>query len=203
MKKNEVKIGGLYRAKVSDKLVTVRIDSTNSHGGWNAVNTATGKRIRIKSAERLRGPAASKGEQKKAPAAKEGKAARKPAESQQQIGEAPRNESTQGEAAKLETARAKKAVRKDKDAKTKRTSALDAAAQVLKAEGKPMTCKAMIAAMAEQGLWTSPNGKTPQATLYSAILREIRKAVETGTVSRFRKTDRGQFEFNAVAAKGE
>ncbi|MFO0840686.1 MAG: hypothetical protein U1D55_19430 [Phycisphaerae bacterium] len=31
----------------------------------------------------------------------------------------------------------------------------------------------MIAAMAEQGLWTSPNGKTPHATLYAAILREI------------------------------
>ena len=27
--------------------------------------------------------------------------------------------------------------------------------------------------MAEQGLWSSPNGKTPSATLYAAILREI------------------------------
>ncbi len=203
MKKNEVKIGGLYRAKVSDKLVTVRIDSTNSHGGWNATNTATGKRIRIKSAQRLRGPAASKGDQKKAPAAKEGKAARKPAENEQQTGEAPRSKSTHDEAAKLETARPKKRARKEKDAKPKRVSALDAAAEVLKAEGKPMTCKAMIAAMAERGLWTSPNGKTPQATLYSAILREIRKAVDTGTISRFRKVERGQFEFNVVAAKGK
>ncbi len=57
MKKNEVKVGGLYVAKVSDKLVTVRIDSANRHGGWNATNTATGKRIRIKSAQRLRGAA--------------------------------------------------------------------------------------------------------------------------------------------------
>ncbi len=203
MKKDEVKIGGLYVAKVSDKLTTVRIDSTNSRGGWNATNTATGKRIRIKSAQRLRGAAASKGDQKKAPAAKEGKAARKPAESQQQTGEAPRSESTRDEAAKPDASQAKKRTHKDKDAKPKRTSALDAAAEVLKAEGKPMTCKAMIAAMAERGLWTSPNGKTPQATLYSAILREIRKAVETGTVSRFRKTDRGQFEFNVVVAKGE
>ena len=57
MKKNEVKNGGLYLAKVSDKLVTVRIDGANSHGGWNATNTATGKCIRIKSAQRLRGKA--------------------------------------------------------------------------------------------------------------------------------------------------
>ena len=48
MKKDQVKVGGLYHAKVSDKLVTVRIDGSNTHGGWNATNTATGKRIRIK-----------------------------------------------------------------------------------------------------------------------------------------------------------
>ncbi len=53
MKKDEVKVGGMYVAKVSDKLVAVRIDSTHSKGGWNATNTATGKRIRIKSAQRL------------------------------------------------------------------------------------------------------------------------------------------------------
>ena len=41
MKKDQVKIGRLYVAKVSDKLVTVRIDSTHSGGGWNATNTAT------------------------------------------------------------------------------------------------------------------------------------------------------------------
>ena len=59
MKKNEIKDGGMYRAKVSDKVVTVRIDSTHTKGGWNATNTATGKRIRIKSAQRLRGAAKS------------------------------------------------------------------------------------------------------------------------------------------------
>ena len=36
MKKDEVKVGGTYVAKVSDKLVTVRIDSAHSKGGWNA-----------------------------------------------------------------------------------------------------------------------------------------------------------------------
>ena len=36
MKKNEVKVGGVYTAKVSDKLVEVRIDGENRHGGWNA-----------------------------------------------------------------------------------------------------------------------------------------------------------------------
>ncbi|MFO0836982.1 MAG: HTH domain-containing protein [Phycisphaerae bacterium] len=83
------------------------------------------------------------------------------------------------------------------DAKPKRVSALDAAAQVLKTGGKPMRSTEMIAAMAEQGLWTSPNGKTPHATLYAAILREISAK---GGEARFRKTDRGLFEYTGGAA---
>lgn len=74
--------------------------------------------------------------------------------------------------------------------KPKRVSALDAAAEVLRKAGQPMRCKELVAAMAEQGLWTSPAGKTPHATLYAAILREISAK---GEASRFAKADRGQF----------
>ncbi len=84
------------------------------------------------------------------------------------------------------------------DAKPKRLSALDAAAQVLARAGRPMRAKELVAAMAEQGLWTSPGGKTPEATLYAAMMREARKR---GDVARFRKADRGQFEFNAPGAE--
>jgi hypothetical protein len=59
-----------------------------------------------------------------------------------------------------------------------------------------MTCQEMIAAMAEKGYWTSPGGKTPSATLYSAILRELQ--TKPGT-TRFVKTERGKFaRTNAV-----
>lgn len=78
------------------------------------------------------------------------------------------------------------------DAKPKRLSALDAAAQVLARAGRPMRVQELIAAMAEQGLWTSPAGKTPEATLYAAIIREI---ASRGDLARFRKTDRGLFEY--------
>jgi hypothetical protein len=71
----------------------------------------------------------------------------------------------------------------------KKLSALDAAAQVLAGAG-PMNAKEMIEAMATQGLWTSPGGKTPHATLYSAILREI---TTKGSESRFVKSERGKF----------
>lgn len=80
-----------------------------------------------------------------------------------------------------------------KAAPAKKLSALNAAAQVLKAAGEPMSAGQMIEAMTEKGLWSSPNGKTPAATLYAAVIREIAKK---GSDSRFRKTDRGQFAFN-------
>lgn len=160
MKKDEVKVGGLYTAKVSDKLVSVRIDSANSRGGWNATNTATGKTIRIKSAQRLRGPAEGEDMPAKAekPAGKNGK---KP-----------------------------KAERK---AKPKKVSALDAAAQVLASSDKPMQAQELITAMAEKGLWTSPGGKTPHATLYAAMVREIGTK---GKEARFKKVERGMFTIN-------
>ena len=53
MKKREVDIGGLYAAKVSDRLVPVRIDKENYYGGWDATNLRTGRAIRVRSAQRL------------------------------------------------------------------------------------------------------------------------------------------------------
>jgi hypothetical protein len=78
-------------------------------------------------------------------------------------------------------------------AKDKKLSALDAAAKVLRDAKNPMTTKEMIDAMATKGLWSSPGGKTPHATLYSAILREIGTK---GKDARFKKTERGKFAAN-------
>src|SRR4051812_12361176 len=85
---------------------------------------------------------------------------------------------------------AKKATKAKTDAAPKRTSAIDAAAKLLESSKVPMTCKELIEAMATKGLWSSPGGKTPHATLYSAILREINAK---GKEARFKKTDRGHF----------
>src|SRR5579859_4861772 len=78
-----------------------------------------------------------------------------------------------------------------KPAKTEgKLSCLDAAAKVLGESKEPMDTKAMVEQMAAKGLWSSPNGQTPAATLYSAILREIKTK---GKDSRFRKEDRGLY----------
>ncbi len=92
-------------------------------------------------------------------------------------------------------AKAAPSAKETKPAPTKRVSALDAAAQVLAASDVPMRAKEMIDAMDAKGLWRSPGGKTPEATLYAAIIREI---AAKGDKARFKKHERGVF----VAGKG-
>jgi hypothetical protein len=48
-------------------------------------------------------------------------------------------------------------------------SALDAAARVLAEAKQPMSCPELIERMAAKGYWTSPAGKTPASTLYTAV----------------------------------
>jgi hypothetical protein len=95
--------------------------------------------------------------------------------------------------AKAKTPKAAAAAKGNKAKKPKpngKMSALDAAAQVLADAGEPMNCRALIEAMAAKGLWTSPGGATPHATLYSAELREINTKCKD---ARFVKTERGKF----------
>jgi HB1, ASXL, restriction endonuclease HTH domain len=72
----------------------------------------------------------------------------------------------------------------------RKVSALDAAARVLAETKEPMSCPELIEAMAVKGYWKSPGGKTPSATLYSALKREIAtKQAE----SRFQQSGPGKF----------
>ena len=83
----------------------------------------------------------------------------------------------------------KKATKPAAKAGDKKLSQIEAAIKVLAKAGEPMICKAIVEAMTKQGSWSSPGGATPDATLYSSILRDLRK----GKDARFKKTDRGQF----------
>jgi hypothetical protein len=64
-------------------------------------------------------------------------------------------------------------------------SLLSAAAAVLAESDEPLNCKRMIELAKERGLWTPGAGKTPEQTLYSAIMREIK---DKGDAARFRKS---------------
>ena len=172
MKKNEVKIGHTYTARVTDKIVDVRIDAESRHGGWDATNLATGKKIRIKSPTRLRsavgGHKSPTSAKKKEP---DNKAKVKTEANTVQTGQ-PRAKNSKGE---------------------KKLSGLDAAAKVLADTGHEMTVKEILEAILTKGYWKSPNGKTPAATLYSSVIREISAK---GKDSRFRKAERGKFILN-------
>ncbi len=66
---------------------------------------------------------------------------------------------------------------------------LTGAVRVLKETGRPMKTKEIVSVMLEKGYWAT-KGKTPWATLYSAVFREIQSK---GNEARFKKTDRGTF----------
>jgi hypothetical protein len=87
-----------------------------------------------------------------------------------------------------------KAPKAAKPQKEKKASGLDLAAKVLAASKEPLAAKAITEATIAAG-WKT-NGKTPHATLYAAIIREI--SVK-GKDARFKKTDRGLFTANAGA----
>jgi len=208
MKKHEVKLGSEYVAKVSGKLVHVRIDSENPHGGWGATNLATKKTVRIKSAQRLRAEAgrkaAASGEasnpleahyRTQKDAAKTEKAA-KVAALRKEVAETVAKPDPELAAAVKAAEEGRKA-KKAKAAKPKgerKPSLLTLAADVLKDTKAPMDCKAIVEKVLAKGLWQT-KGKTPAATLYAAIIREI---ATKGKEARFRKTDRGMFEFSAA-----
>lgn len=71
----------------------------------------------------------------------------------------------------------------------KRPSGLDAAALVLREAKAPMSAPELVAAMLERGLWRTA-GKTPAATIYAAMIREI---TAKGSDARFTKVERGRF----------
>jgi len=54
MKKHEVRIGGIYLAKVSGKLARIKIERESRYGGWTGRNLDTNRPVRIQRATRLR-----------------------------------------------------------------------------------------------------------------------------------------------------
>ena len=169
MRNEEVKIDGLYTIKVGRNTTGVRITQKNADGGWQAVSLKGGKTITIKDAKRLLGPWNQTDNATKTPtSATVAKTTGKP----------------------KGTARARSATRPKPDAKKpKRASGLDAAARVLAELGQPLSCVEITKHMLEKGYWHTA-GKTPAATIYAAIIREI---AGKGSDARFRKVDRGRF----------
>ncbi|MCB9846709.1 MAG: winged helix-turn-helix domain-containing protein [Phycisphaeraceae bacterium] len=95
--------------------------------------------------------------------------------------------------AKPATAKATTTAKAPKERKPKRVSGLDLAAKILADADEPLNAKTIAERAIAAGWKTS--GKTPEATLYAAIIREIAKK---GKDARFARHDRGLF----TTAKG-
>ena len=183
MKACDVQIGGEYTAKINKEKVPVRITAEKSGGGWSAINTATNTKVFISLARFLETmPVAAETQVKEVGSPAVAEVAPVIAET------------NDGPLTKPTRTRKPKADVEPKIAKSS-LSQLDAAVKVLEEATEAMTTKAMVEVMATKGYWTSPGGKTPHATLYSAILRELQSKGETG---RFIKTDRGHFRLRTA-----
>ncbi len=185
MKKADVKIGGKYYANVSGNRCEIQIDTEKPRGGWDATNLATGKKILIKSAQRLQGEVGAKRGRAKVTTEDSVTVVENEPATIETIG----GESSTAVAVLKKPRKAKAAATETADAGEKRLSCVAAALKVLGESGEPMNAQELITAMEAKGYWTSPGGKTPHATLYSAILRDLAK----GDDSKFVKTERGRF----------
>ena len=208
MKKNQIEIGGQYTCKVSDKIVVVRITGENPHGGWDAINLETNKKVRIKSAQRLRSARFVDQKTLLADPALQKVAKDMSKTLRTQVGVIPSSAkkteaapaATRGDAKGESKSVSKVAARRDTGepgaTTEKRLGILGAAVRVLE-EHKgtdPLNCLQMVEQMTAKGYWAPRRGgKTPANTLYAAILCEIRDKKEA---SRFKKVDRGRFILN-------
>lgn len=160
MKRKDVIIGQAYRAKISGKQAKVRITGESPYGGWDGINVETGKAVRIRSPQRLRF---------------------------QYFEPAPVEP---GQDQRKEDSMSKKSKSKKEPAQAGETmSGLQAAAKVLSEAGTPLNAKEILERVKAQGLWKT-SGRTPQATLYSGMIREIARK---GEAARFRKAEKGKF----------
>jgi len=195
--KKQVVLGHVYSVAVGGSYLPVRADKSIEHGRYEGtVFQPDGKQKTVKfSTDRVRGDGQPEDQWRK----------------KQEAGKQERETHALQTAAKVaskvlgvpvgvvppkgKTAKAagepkprKKAERKDGT-----MSGLDAAAKVLADAGEPLNCKTIVERAIEKGYWKT-GGKTPAATVYAAILREIQKK---GDASRFAKADRGMFTLKA------
>lgn len=172
MDKKQIQIGMVYSAKIGGSFLAVRIDKSLGHGRYEGAAQPSGKTVKV-STEAIKGDGETL-EQWKA-----------------------RGTPTQHD---LPAPHPAAKVEKPKAATTKakaerKLSGLGAAARVLAEAGHPMNTSDMVEGMLAKGLWKT-GGKTPAATIYAAIIREITTKAKA---SRFRKPERGMFELSSAA----
>jgi len=197
MKKHEVKVGAVYRVKVSGSVQDVRITGENPHGGWDGVNDATKRAVRIKSAQRLRGVAGERpAKRKKIVSLAEYEADSKGEKNAKDDMAATVEAVEKGNLAEGVTVPT--AGKKKRQPKGPRHSLANAAILVLAKAKEPMNAKAIVEQATADGLYEPGDGKTPEATLYSAMLRDKKARFHKAARGVWTLTDAGKAEVGAI-----
>ncbi len=170
MRSEDIHTEATYTMRIGRNEVRVTVTGELEGGGW-LVETPTGRTMTVRNAERFIERAdAQEGAQSAAPTAEEAQPDASP------------DRGTEGDTG---------AQGADTGETGGTMSLLDAAAHLLAQADEAMRCKDLVEQAREQGLWAPKRGgKTPDRTLYSAILREI---TNKGDAARFRKIERGHF----------
>ena len=191
MKATEVKLCGIYKAKVTGNLVSVKITHENPSGGWQALNLKTGKTVRIKSAKRLRGAVNRPATRKKIVSLAEYEAEAKAQHAAIASGKTSKDTrpAEKGDTGERVAKGGEPAPKPGDNAKP--LSLIKAAVCVLQSCERPMNCKEIVTKAMDAKIWAPRNGGlTPANTLSAAIRREIKTK---GDTSRFVNADRGKF----------
>lgn len=174
MRSEEIRIGTAYTCQVGRNAIRVTVTEAAGNGGW-IVATHTGRTMAVRNADLFLAPA-------DAPAA---------AESPAPAGDTPQTGPSQAGAPERDSG--EQGAPGGEAGGT--MSLLDAAARILGQADGSMPCKDLVERARGAGMWAPKRGgKTPDRTLYAAILREI---AARGDASRFAKTERGRFSLRA------
>jgi hypothetical protein len=182
--RKRVEVGLVYSGRVGGAFVPVRLDANLGHGRYEATVLPGGTPVKI-STDAIRGEGKTE---------EDWKASRTP--KMNDLPPVPESPPSTPDARRS----------RKKEPGEKKPSGLDAAARVLREEGKPMKIGDVVRVAIEKGYWQS-SGKTPEATVYAAIIREIAtkgtdarftRAEVTTTTDGQTKTERAFFELTAA-----
>ena len=184
-----VTVGQDVLVKIAGRIIPVRVEAVLPDG-WMVRSATSGKIFKTK---KLHEQPANEA------AAPESEPATEPAEVPAAETE-PAVEQHEAPAAVAEQPEAPAAEPAPEAPRARKVSLLDAALEVLKAEGRAMNTREMVKLAIERGLWIKTACKTPEQSLYGAIFREI----ASKEVPRIVKAEvRGKFKLNPAAFADE
>ena len=177
-----VTVGQDVLVKIAGRIIPVRVEAVLPDG-WMVRSATSGKIFKTKKLHEQPANEAAAPESEPASESAEAQVAEQPEAPAAVVEPQPAAEQPESEPASESAPEAPR---------TRKVSLLDAAIEVLKAEGRAMNTREMVKLATERGLWIKTACKTPEQSLYGAIFREIKEADH----ARVRKSEKkGAFEF--------